>query len=175
MSDREPVTQPERRPDRAALSVAGLLLIVAAVVVWDALRLPPPGRYDPLGPSGFPYLVAGGLAILGGLNVYAAYRGRILEREPQNFVPVIVIITGLLIQMALLRPLGFTVATGILFATAAYGFGERRLYITVPFGLVLAGVVWFVFARLLKLTLPEGPPEHRLIRTIATLPLPWIG
>jgi putative tricarboxylic transport membrane protein len=96
--------------------------------------------------------------------VINALRGPVPEREPQNFVPVIVIVAGLLIQMALLRPLGFSVATGILFATVAYGFGERRIHLTLPFGLVLAGLVWFIFARLLKLTLPEGPWERWVVQ-----------
>ena len=62
-------------------------------------------------------------------------------------------------QIVLLPIAGFTVGTGVLFASTALAFGERRVWLSLPFGLLLAGAVWFVFARLLRLTLPQGPPE----------------
>ena len=71
--------------------------------------------------------------------------------------------------MTLYLLLWFSVATGLLFAATAYGFGEKRVHITLPFGLALAVLVWFIFARLLKLTLPEGPPEHWMMQAIAAL------
>lgn len=159
----------ERRPDWAALAIAGFLLGVAAVVYWDMGRLPPPGRYDPLGPTGFPYLVAGGLVILAIGTAYNAVRGNFPVREQHDLLPVLIVVGGVLAQIGLLRIAGFTIATGILFAATAFAFRERRLYLSVPFGLILAGVVWFVFARLLQLTLPEGPPERFVIETLASL------
>ena len=168
MSDRGP-TETERRPDWAALSIAAFLVIIAGVIVWDMMRLPPPGRYDPLGASGFPYMVAGGLVILAVGLVWDALRGNFPARERQDFVPMLFVIGGLVLQMALLKPLGFSVATGLMFDAVAYGFGEKRVFISIPAGLILSAGVWAIFARLLKLTLPEGPPEHWMIETINRL------
>jgi putative tricarboxylic transport membrane protein len=162
VSDRGPI-ETKRRPDWAALSIAAFLLVIAGVIVRDMMRLPPPGRYDPLGPSGFPYLVAGGLVILAVGLVWDASRGNFPTRERQDFLPVLFVIGGLVLQMALLKPLGFSVATGLMFAAVAYGFGEKRLYLSIPAGLILSAFVWVIFARFLKLTLPEGPPEHWML------------
>jgi putative tricarboxylic transport membrane protein len=118
-------------------------------------RLPPPGRYDPLGPTGFPYLVTAGLVILAAGTVYNALRGNFPEREEHDLMPVAILAGGMLVQIALLRIAGFSVATGLLFAATAYAFRERRLYLTVP--------------RLLGLTLPEGPPERMIIGLAAPL------
>ena len=159
MSDRGPI-ETARRPDWAALFIAVFLVGIAAIIVRDMTRLPPPGRYDPLGPTGFPYLVAGGLVILAVGVLWDALRGKFPARERQDFLPVLFVIGGLILQMALLKPVGFSVATGLMFAAVAYGFGEKRLWISIPAGLILAALVWIIFARFLKLTLPEGPPEH---------------
>jgi putative tricarboxylic transport membrane protein len=74
--------------------------------------------------------------------------------------PVIWVIAGLACQMLLLRVAGFSIATGLLFALTARGFGRRKLWISIPVGIAFSFVVWVIFARLLQLTLPAGPFEH---------------
>lgn len=158
-----PAPTERRRPDLAALGIALFLLVIAGVVYWDMQRLPPPTRYDPLGPTGFPYLVAAGLVLLAIGTAYNAIVGNFPAREKHDLLPVLIVAGGMLAQIALLRIAGFSVATGLLFAATAFAFRERRLHLTLPFGILLAGLVWFVFARLLQLTLPEGPPERFII------------
>ena len=53
-------------------------------------------------------------------------------------------------------------------AIRARGFDERRFWISIPAGIVLAGAVWLVFARGLSLTLPHGPVEDA-IATLASI------
>lgn len=60
----------------------------------------------------------------------------------------------------LLKPLGFSIATGILFAFTARAFGKRNLAMTLPIGIVFAFAVWVVFSQLLMLHLPAGPLER---------------
>lgn len=62
--------------------------------------------------------------------------------------------------MLLLRVAGFSIATGILFALTARGFGKRKLWISLPLGIVFSFAVWAIFSQLLQLTLPAGPLEH---------------
>lgn len=62
--------------------------------------------------------------------------------------------------MLLLNTLGFSIATGILFALTARGFGKRKLWLTVPIGIVFSFIVWAIFAKLLQLSLPAGPLER---------------
>jgi putative tricarboxylic transport membrane protein len=155
-------TKPERRPDRAALIIAAILLIVAAIVAWDASRIGGGGQYARIGPQTIPYVIAICLAGLGIWTIFEALRGDFPEREPQEAQPVLWIVGGLLIQLLTIRIIGFSLATGILFALVARGFGERRLWITIPFGIVFTAIVWLVFARGLSLTLPRGPLEDAL-------------
>jgi putative tricarboxylic transport membrane protein len=51
----------------------------------------------------------------------------------------------------------------LLFAATAKGMGRGPLWMTVPIGVVLALVIWLVFAGVLQLSLPAGPLE-RLFR-----------
>ena len=73
--------------------------------------------------------------------------------------PVLWIVGGLVLQMLLLKPLGFSIATGFLFALTARGFGRGPLWLTIPIGIVFALFVWFLFSRVLMLSLPTGPLE----------------
>lgn len=161
----EPVAQQSerRRPDRAALLIAVALIAIGAVVAWDVSRLGAGGAYARIGPQTIPYVIAIFLIGLGLWTAFEAWRGDFPEREPQELRPVLWIVGGLVVQLALLRFTGFSIATGLLFAAVARGFGERRFWLSVPAGIVLSAIVWFAFARGLQLSLPAGPPEQALI------------
>ena len=158
----------ERRPDWAALVLAVLLLGLATVVAWDASRVVGGGQYARIGPQTIPYAIAVCLAALGLWTIVEALRGDFPEREPQEMRPVLWIVAGLLIQLLTIRLIGFSIATGMLFALVARGFDERRFWISIPAGIVLAGAVWLIFARGLSLTLPHGPVEGA-IATLASI------
>jgi putative tricarboxylic transport membrane protein len=70
------------------------------------------------------------------------------------------IVAGLALQLVLLRPAGFSVASGLLFAFTAAGFGKRNLALTVPIGVALSLLIYGVFDQLLKLKLPAGLLEN---------------
>lgn len=151
-----------RRPDWAVLVIAAALIVLAAVVAVDASRLGGAASYARIGPQTVPYLIASCLAGLGVWTIIAAIRGDFPPREPQELRPVIWIVAGLLIQLALLVPVGFSIATGLMFGCVAYGLGRRPLWIGVPVGILIALVVWTAFARGLSLSLPGGPLESAL-------------
>lgn len=164
MSQPQPRPASERRPDRAALVIALGLLALGILVGWDASRLGSGGAYARIGPQTIPYAIAislGGLAVW---TAFAAFRHDFPEREPQEMRPVLWIVGGLLAQMILIRPVGFSIATALLFAMTARGMGKVSLPLALFWGLVISAVVWFVFARLLALTLPAGPLEHLIMQ-----------
>jgi putative tricarboxylic transport membrane protein len=72
------------------------------------------------------------------------------------------IVGGLVAQILLLSTVGFSIATGILFAFTAKGFGRGPLWKTIPAGALLAFIVWVIFAKGLQLSLPAGPLERLL-------------
>jgi putative tricarboxylic transport membrane protein len=164
----------ERRPDRAALVIAIGLLALAATVAWDSSRLGTGGAYARIGPQTIPYVVAICLAGLAAWTAIEAWRGDFPVREQQDRQPILWIVGGLLIQMLLIRWVGFSVATAILFAMTARAFARVNLPIALVSGLLISAAVWFVFARLLQLTLPAGPLEH-LVDQLAGFVRGWFS
>lgn len=149
-----------RRPDRAALVIAPVLFVLAAVIWWDAGRLAEMSNYSRIGPATVPHVVAIGLALLAVWTGFEAWRSDFPEREPIEVKPVVLIVAGLAGQMLLLKTAGFSIATGVLFALTAFGFGRRKLWISLPIGIAFSFVVYIIFGRFLQLSLPAGPLEH---------------
>ena len=149
-----------RRPDGAALAIALVLAAIAAVIVWQTLQMRVPPIQAKVGPTVFPYIIAGGLALLSIGTVISALRGSFPAREKDNYGPMLWIIGGLVGQMLLLGWAGFSIGTAVLFAFTAKGFGRGPLWQTIPIGFVLAFVIWFIFSRGLQLSLPAGPIER---------------
>ncbi len=160
MSEADISSATKRRPDWAALVIAVFLIAVAVVVFWDASHLKTIAQYDRIGPSTVPKVVALGLFCLGIWTAIEAWRGDFPEREHQEVAPVIWIVAGLAGQMLLLRIAGFSIATGVLFALTARGFGKRQIWLSLPIGIIMSFIVWAIFSQLLQLTLPAGPLEH---------------
>jgi len=171
----EPMAQAnkQRRPDWAALVIAAGLMALALLVAWDASRLGAGGAYARIGPQTIPYAIAICLAGLAVWTIIAAYRHDFPERDQQDFPPVLWIVGGLIAQMALIRYAGFSIATGVLFAMTARGMGKVSLPLALLSGILISAFVWFVFARLLQLTLPAGPPEHLLTQGYELITAPF--
>lgn len=148
------------RPDAAGLVIAVLLAAIAVVIFVSTRSMPVTAQYARVGPTTFPYVVAGGLALLAVGTAVSAMRGGFPEREPERLGPVLWIVGGLVAQILALKPLGFSIATGLLFALTARGFGRGPLWFTIPVGVVFSLVVWVIFADILQLSLPAGPLER---------------
>ena len=146
----------QHRPDRAALVIAVCLGIAAVVIFWQTALMPVAANYARVGPTTFPYVIAAVLLLLAVWTAIAALRGEFPEREEQRVAPLVWIVGGLAAQMLLLKLAGFSIATGLLFAATARGFGRGPLWITIPLGIVIAFAIWIVFAKGLQLSLPAG-------------------
>lgn len=155
-----PSSREARRPDRAALVIAPVLFILAGIIWWDAGRLAEMTNYSRIGPATVPHVIALGLALLAVWTGFEAWRGDFPEREPVEVQPVVWIVAGLAGQMLLLKTAGFSIATGVLFALTAFGFGRRKLWISLPVGIAISFVVFIIFGRFLQLSLPAGLLEH---------------
>ena len=153
-------TSEQRRPDWAALVIAAVLVIMAAIIFFDVARLKGVAGYSQVGPATIPEWISFGLVGLAIWTAIEAFRGDFPERERQDLGPVVWIVAGLAAQMLLLRIAGFSIATGVLFALVAAGFGRRKLWITLPVGIALCLAIYLIFAGLLQLSLPAGPLEH---------------
>lgn len=145
-----------RRPDKAALVIAAILAAVAIGMAISTMHHGGTTGYSPVGPKTVPYVIAIVLAVLSVGTAIAAIRGEFPEREPINWPPVVWLIGGLIIQMLTMRTVGFSIATGLLFACTARGFGKGNFLFTIPIGIAFAFVVWFIFNKGLQLSLPAG-------------------
>ncbi len=146
----------QRRPDGAALVIAGLLAALGALLIWQGFAIPDKGGYAGVGSGGMPKFVGLGLLALALAHVLKAVKGVGGSALRPLWGPVLWIMAGLIVQLALLYSLGFSIATGLLFALTAAGFGKRRWAISIPCGIALAFGVYAVFDRLLNLNLPAG-------------------
>ncbi|SEO24878.1 putative tricarboxylic transport membrane protein [Gemmobacter aquatilis] len=149
-------TPSKRRPDGAALVIAGLLAAVGAVLVWQGASIPDKGGYAGVGSGGLPKFVGFALLALAVAHVISALRTGAEALPRPDHLAVLLIVAGLALQLLLLRPMGFAVASGMLFALTAAGFGKRKLVMTIPIGIALSLVIYGVFDQLLKLKLPAG-------------------
>ncbi len=150
----------ERRPDRGALGVGVALAFAGAIIIWNTYTQRVGFSPDPIGQKAFPYLVGVGLLVLSVFTAIEAVRGDFPARDPQNWGPILWIIGGLVAQLVLLYPAGFSVATAMLFACTAYAFGQRQWWKTIPIGIVFALLLWLAFGKGLSLSLPAGPLER---------------
>ena len=161
MSQGSSPSQPtKRRPDWAAFAIAVFLVAIALVIFWDSARLASVTGYSPVGPATVPYAIAFCLVGLAIWTGFEAWRNEFPARDKQEMGPVFWVIAGLAAQMLLLNVAGFSIATGLLFAFTARAFGKRKLWYSIPIGIVFSFIIWVIFAQLLQLSLPAGPLER---------------
>lgn len=128
-----------------------------------AIRVLP--SYARVGPRFFPFLVAICLLVCGAVLALQALRGQRglpedaedADAEAKTDGRVLAILgVALVLDLLLIRPAGFVLASTALFWGVAIAFGDRRYLRTPLIGFVLASVVYLAFTRLLDLTLPAG-------------------
>lgn len=147
-------------PDRAGLVIAAVLVLAGLVIGMSTMRAGGVMGYSPVGPKTVPWIIAGAFVVLGALTAVEAWRRDFPEREAQDWPPMVWVVGGLVAQLLTMKSLGFSIATGLLFAATAKGFGRGPLWFTVPVGIVFSFVIWLIFARGLQLSLPAGPLER---------------
>jgi putative tricarboxylic transport membrane protein len=157
MSGPNPATG--RRPDGAAFVIAVVLAGFGSLLIWQGAAIPEKGGYAGVNSGDMPVFVGICLWLLGLGHLWKGMRHGGANVPRQELVPVFFIVGGLALQLILLHPLGFSIASGILFACTAAAFGKRNFAISLPVGIAFALVVYGVFDQLLKLNLPAGFPE----------------
>lgn len=150
---------PGRRPNGAAFIIAAFLAGIGGLLIVQGRAIPDKGGYAGIGSGDAPVFVGACLVALALAHVVTGLRGGAASVPRQQPVPILWIVAGLGLQLALLHTAGFSIASGLLFACTAAAFGKRNLVLTVPVGVVFALAVYGVFDGLLKLNLPAGIPE----------------
>ncbi|MBB5778329.1 tripartite tricarboxylate transporter TctB family protein [Nonomuraea jabiensis] len=145
-------------------------LAAAVVVLAQAFAIQQGEGYQAVGPRAFPLLVGGGLAVVSVIGVVQAFRpgtrapatagvpedGGGEAAEKPHWPSVLLLIGSLAAYALLLVPAGYWQATTAFFVAVARVLGSRRLVRDLLVGLALALATYFLFDRLLGITLPPG-------------------
>ncbi|MET9228643.1 tripartite tricarboxylate transporter TctB family protein [Lentzea sp. NPDC003310] len=164
-------SKPEERRswlrDHSELGICALLVVLAVLVLTDALRIPTDfAQRGPVGPKAVPIVVGVALLVVAALLARDVLRGGRGEAEggedvdlsaPADWRTVLLLCGAFLANAVLIGVVGFPISGAILFWGAAYALGSRNL---VRDPLLAAGMSIFtflVFNNLLGVPLPGGP------------------
>jgi putative tricarboxylic transport membrane protein len=140
------------------------MLAAAATALWETMAIPVSPLYSKVGPTVFPYITAAGMLVLAILLIVAALRGGWQPEEeketPTDWKSMAFVVAGLLANLFLIRPLGFTAASVIMFVLVCYGFGSRRPLRDLVIGLILGLAAYFGFAKVLGVNIGAGYIEN---------------
>ncbi len=146
-----------RKWSLAGLGIGLGLFILAAIIGFDVAHMRVPPVHAKVGPRVFPVIVSCGLALAGLFTVLTARRGDFQEAEGDtDWRAVAFIAAGLVLQLNLLKPLGFIPAGFILFMSVVLAFGSKNYLRDSAIALAVVTVTYFLFTRFLGLQLPPG-------------------
>lgn len=158
---------------RADLAAALFVLLLGAVALWQAERIPVSPIYAQVGPRAVPYAIAGLLLLAGFGLTYAALRGGwswALDAEdavpPTNYRALTLLAAGLLANIALIVPAGFSIAAAVQFVLVAAAFGSRDLLRDAILALPLTLLIWFGFVEVLGVNIGAGLAEGVLLEAL---------
>ena len=150
---------------RAELGLAALVAIVGIVVVLRTSATSAPATVNVVGPKVFPFAVGALLVAVGCWLAADVLRGGSGEPEAGEDVTVtgrgdwrtvayVTVTFGA--HIALVRPAGWPIAAAVLFWGVAVALGARHRLRAAATAIVISAATYFVFSRLLGVTLPAG-------------------
>jgi putative tricarboxylic transport membrane protein len=142
------------------------LLGFSAMAIWQTMAIPVSPLYAKVGPTVFPYMASAGLGLLALLLIAKAFAGGWQDEEEKavalDYRSLVFVIAGLVANVALIGPLGFTAASTALFVLITYGFGSRKPVRDALIGFSVALIAYFGFAKLLGVNIGAGIIERAL-------------
>jgi putative tricarboxylic transport membrane protein len=146
------------------------VLALAAVILWQTAEIPVSPLYAKVGPTIVPTITALGLGLLGLLLLAQAWQGGWQPAEeketPPDWIALAWIGAGLVLNVLLIGPAGFTLASVILFVCVARGFGSQAPLRDGTIGAVFALIAYFGFAKTLGINIGAGFVETGLERLL---------
>lgn len=160
---------PEKNTERSPIRPGELLISLAlfalgSLVVYETQSIAETQDDSHVGPRLFPYIIGVGFtlcgAVLGWHALSGGWRNVPLDQEEHDapdWVAFFVISAGVILHMMLIGWAGFIVASTLLFVVVARGFGSRKPWRDLGIAVALSTVAFFLFTRMLGLSLPAGP------------------
>ena len=142
--------------------VSGMIGILIGAYVIIKCQSFPEDFVMKIGPAFFPEILAGGLILFSALLILQALLGKSIgdvERisiRQKGTQRILLALVGMIVYCALLKPVGFIIATipWIMFYMFLLGNRKTVQYVWVPAAITLA--VYLVFEKVLVLSLPAG-------------------
>ena len=151
------------KPSAPDIGAGLFVLLLGLLTAWQASVIPTSPIYAQVGPKAVPFLVAGALVLLGlGLFVSALRGGwsadieELQDAAPVNWRALGLLLAGLLANVALIGPFGFTVAATAQFALVAAAFGSRAHLRNLGIAFVVALGTYALFVKLLGVNIGAG-------------------
>jgi putative tricarboxylic transport membrane protein len=163
----EPMSGPAAPPTRGAdLGAALFVLAVGLLALWQTTVIPTSPIYAQVGPKLVPYLVSACLVALGAGLVAVALRGgwsqdneELVGAAPLNPRALGLLMAGLLVNMVLIEPFGFTIAATAQFVLVAAAFGSRAYLRNLLIAFCVALAAYGLFVKGLGVNIGAGVVE----------------
>ena len=168
-SGTEPGVANNLQATRMQTVVAVGVLLTAAALALGAIDIPSNAGYSGVGPNFLPWLVAGVLALCGGVLLWEARSGGFRAMEEPNGAaradkPAFVWVSaGLLLNAALITTVGFILSCTLCYALAVQGLrraagqdaGSLRTWaVDGVTGVLISAPVYWTFTQFLAINLP---------------------
>lgn len=168
-SGTEPGVANNLQATRMQTVVAVGVLLTAAALALGAIDIPSNAGYSGVGPNFLPWLVAGVLALCGGVLLWEARSGGFRAMEEPNGAaradkPAFVWVSaGLLLNAALITTVGFILSCTLCYALAVQGLrraagqdaGTARTWaVDGVTGMLISAPVYWTFTQFLAINLP---------------------
>lgn len=154
------------RPAIGETIIGAGVLVLAIVMLWQTMSIPVSPIYAKVGPTVVPMMTSAALGLLGVLLLIDAWQGGWQAEEEKAVAPdraaLLWIVAGLVLNVALIGPAGFTVASVILFVCVARGFGSKAIVRDAAIAAIFALVTYFGFATTLGINIGSGLVESAI-------------
>lgn len=147
------------------VAVALFLILLAAIAIYDSVRIGFTWREDGPAPGFFPFWVG---VILALASLYNLFQGLRREYGAETFVTrpqfgrVLAVLIPSIVYVALIAPLGLYVASAIFIAAFMMAIGKESPLKSVLVGIGVPLVAFMLFEKWFLVPLPKGPLEAAL-------------
>lgn len=147
------------------LRLAALVVVIlGGVILTQVTQIGTGAGFIVVGPRVFPTVVGIGVLVLGVLFLLRTTlrpdRDLVAEvtteESSTDWTTIILTFLALVVYAALLKPLGYALATGLFFPIVARIFGSTRLGRDALMGIALGLVIYLSFTQILGVRLPAG-------------------
>jgi putative tricarboxylic transport membrane protein len=162
-----------RQGARADLAVGLTITALGLLTIWLTWVIPVTPVYAVVGPKLVPAVVAGALVVLGLLLSGVALRGgwsadlaEVAEAGPPNIRALAWLGGGMVLNLVLIEPLGFSIGAAVQFVCTARAFGSRAPLRDAVIALAVSLGAFFLFVEALGVNIGAGVLEGAILRAL---------